>query len=210
MLNLSVKAGLVAGIAFFSISHAQAASVFSDNFDATTSAGLNQTNFTNFVVSSGSVDVIGNGYFDFHPGNGLYVDLCGTTWQCGGLTTKQSFGPGTYKITLDLGGIGYAPNSGVVSSDTSAEGVNVSFGTSSHNFLAPAWNAVTTVTEFASLTANSTLTISDLGHSGNLDVGTNLLSVDVSAVPLPGALPMFGAAMLGLGMLARRRKVNAA
>ena len=87
--------------------------------------------------------------------------------------------------------------------------MNVSFGTSSHNFLAPAWNAVTTVTEFASLTANSTLTISDLGHSGNLDVGTNLLSVDVSAVPLPGALPMFGAAMLGLGMLARRRKVNA-
>ena len=35
-------------------------------------------------------------------------------------------------------------------------------------------------------------------------------SINVSAVPLPAALPLFGAALLGMGFLARRRKQKAA
>jgi hypothetical protein len=210
MFTRILKAGLVSGFvgiaAFGASSQAHATTLLSDNFDTTTTAGLNQYNFGNFTVSTGSVDVIGNGFFDFHPGNGQYVDLCGSTNQCGGLTTKQSFGPGTYKVTLGLGGIGYAPDSGVVASDTSAEGVNVSFGSSSQNFLAPAWNATGTVSEFVTLGSASTLTINDLGLSGNQNVGTNLMSVNVSAVPLPGAMPMFGAAFLGLMSLGMARK----
>lgn len=213
MSNRALKAGLVAGMilvaaAFGTSSQAHAATVFSDDFDTTTTAGLNQYNFSNFTVSSGSVDVIGDGSFDFHPGNGLYVDLCGSTNQCGALTTDESFAPGTYKVTLGLGGIGYAPNSGVVSADTSAEGVNVAFGNSSTDFLAPLWNSTSTVSEVVALSSASTLTVADLGLSGNQNVGTNLLSVNVSAVPLPGAMPMFAAAFLclmGLGMRKRRR-----
>ncbi len=37
-------------------------------------------------------------------------------------------------------------------------------------------------------------------NTGGFEVG------GISAVPLPGAMPMFGAALLGLGMMARRRK----
>lgn len=46
--------------------------------------------------------------------------------------------------------------------------------------------------------ASAVLSVADDG--GGLEVG------GVSAVPLPGAMPMFGAALLGLGLLARRRK----
>ena len=42
---------------------------------------------------------------------------------------------------------------------------------------------------------------STVGATGN---------ITVSAVPLPAALPMFGAGLAGLGALARRRKANKA
>jgi len=214
MFTRTLKTGVVAGIAFAALSlggvsqaHATpVSSTFSDDFDTTTTPSLNQYNFDNFTVSSGSVDVIGTGTsWDFHPGNGLYVDLCGSTNQCGGLTTKETFGPGTYKVTLGLGGIGYAPGNGYGATEANGEGVNVSFGSSSTDFLAPAWNATDIVSEVVSLNATSTLTIADLGLSGDQNIGTNLLSVSVSPVPLPGAMPMFGAALLGLVGLASRR-----
>ena len=41
-------------------------------------------------------------------------------------------------------------------------------------------------------------------------VGFQVSSIQVSAVPLPGALPLFGAALVGLGGLARRRLRKAA
>ena len=41
-------------------------------------AQLNYSNFINWDVVDGTVDLQGNGLFDFLPGNGLYVDLAGT------------------------------------------------------------------------------------------------------------------------------------
>lgn len=40
---------------------------------------LNYVDFTDWDVVTNHVDLIGNGLFDFLPGNGLYVDLCGST-----------------------------------------------------------------------------------------------------------------------------------
>jgi len=37
----------------------------------------------------------------------------------------------------------------------------------------------------------------------------NLATIQISAVPLPAALPLFGAALLGIGFLGKRRKKNA-
>ena len=54
-------------------------------------AALNYTGFANWTVYSGTVDLIGNGSYDFLPGDGLYVDLDGSTSDAGVLTTKQSF-----------------------------------------------------------------------------------------------------------------------
>ncbi|HIJ64184.1 MAG TPA: hypothetical protein HPQ04_15945 [Rhodospirillaceae bacterium] len=46
---------------------------------------------------------------------------------------------------------------------------------------------------------------------GNISVnGTSAFAPQLAAVPLPGALPMFGAALVGLGGLARRRAKQAA
>ena len=46
------------------------------------------------------------------------------------------------------------------------------------------------------------LVVSGAGTAGDLYGGT----VNISAVPLPAALPMFGAGLVGLGALSRRRK----
>lgn len=200
---------LIAGagfLAFVSLGSAAsyAAPVLSDNFD-TENGGvpvLNYGSFTNFNVSSGSVDLIGNGSFDLYPGNGLYVDLCGSTSACGGLTTKQVFAAGTYTITLNLAG-----NARI----NTADGVNITFGSSSNNYNATTYNTPFTVTNTLTLALPSALTISDLDMTGNPNVGTILFSVvvdSVSAVPEPAtwALMLLGIAAIGFGT--RQRKTT--
>src|SRR3979411_1866993 len=70
---------------------------------------LKYSNFANFSVSNasagGAVDLYGKGDNGvFYQGNGLYIDICGTSSACGIFTTKQIFSPGIYTITLNLGG----------------------------------------------------------------------------------------------------------
>lgn len=67
---------------------------------------LGYTNFTNWQVAAGSVDLIGNGAkHDLLPGNGLYVDLdghySGSTFE-----SRDSFNltPGSYTLEFDLAG----------------------------------------------------------------------------------------------------------
>jgi hypothetical protein len=85
---------------------AQAAPLLSDNFNSENGGvgRLNYTNFANFNVTAGSVDLIGNGFFDFYPGHGLYVDLDGSTGQAGTLTSMLTFAPGAYQLSFELGG----------------------------------------------------------------------------------------------------------
>jgi hypothetical protein len=108
--NRLKMAGLAALLGLCVSQTAAAAVLLSDNFD-TENGGvgmLNYNGFANFTVSNsgagGAVDLIGNGFFDFYPGNGLYVDICGSASACGVLTTKQTFAPGTYDIALSIGG----------------------------------------------------------------------------------------------------------
>jgi hypothetical protein len=57
------------------------------------------------MIGDGTVDLIGNGFFDFYPGNGLYVDLDGSTWNAGLLrSTTLPLNPGTYTLEFMLGG----------------------------------------------------------------------------------------------------------
>jgi hypothetical protein len=86
----------------------QGATIFSDNFDSENFglALFNYDSFQNFSVTSGSVDLVGNGsFFDPYPGNGLYVDLDGSTQQAGTLTSVAiPVTPGDYVLYFDLGG----------------------------------------------------------------------------------------------------------
>lgn len=72
---------------------AQATVLLSDNFNSENGGAgtLNYAGFVNWTVSDGSVDLCGNGFCDFLPGNGLYVDMDGSTGNAGKLTSVATF-----------------------------------------------------------------------------------------------------------------------
>lgn len=86
---------------------AHANPIFFDDFNGEHGGAgeLNYNSFSHFVSSSGTVDLIGNGLYDFFPGHGLYVDLDGSTGDAG-LFTSSAFalGPGNYVLSFDLAG----------------------------------------------------------------------------------------------------------
>ncbi|WP_414521362.1 SGNH/GDSL hydrolase family protein [Umezakia ovalisporum] len=64
-----------------------------DNFDQENSQSgvLNYNSFAQWNVIDGTVDLIGNVFEDYQPGNGLYVDLDGSTNDAGKLESKTAF-----------------------------------------------------------------------------------------------------------------------
>ena len=187
-------AGLVAGA-----STAQAAVVFSDDFNADT-LGLNYTGFVNgWTVSDGTVDLIGTGFFDLHPGNGNYVDLDGSTGNAGVLTQSLSLTAGvTYTASFSLGG----SNRG----DTNL--VDVMFGTSLSNFTLLSADPLATQSISFTPGSDGTYTLS-FSNGGGDNLGAILDNVMVStpAIPEPETYALM---LAGLGLMAavarRRRK----
>jgi hypothetical protein len=162
---------------------------------------VNYNNFANFFVANtaqgGSVDLIGNGLFDFYPGNGLYVDLGGSTNGPGGLlTTKQTFAAGSYKVSFDLAG--------------SARGVDrhvaVNFGGFSQTFLLPSAQGYTLFTEIINLAAPAQLSFQNI-EPGN--IGAILDNVSVISIPEPHSLAFAGVGALVAAGYAWRRKRRA-
>ena len=110
-LNLSILAGISASAVLLACASANATTIFSDNFN-TENGGVGQINYTgfaNWTVPAGSVDLIGNGFYDFLPGHGLYVDLDGTIGNggtpAGTLLSKSiALGAGSYELSFSLAG----------------------------------------------------------------------------------------------------------
>jgi len=79
-----------------------------DNFDSENNAQpvLNFAGFTNWDITNGTVDLVGPGLFDILPGNGLYVDLDGSSQNAGRMESKTTFSllPGAYELQFDLAG----------------------------------------------------------------------------------------------------------
>jgi len=82
--------------------------LFQDNFDSENGGRgtLNYRGFEKWDVASGQVDLIGNGFWDFHPDHGLHVDLDGSANKAATLRPKSAFklSPGTYALEFDLAG----------------------------------------------------------------------------------------------------------
>jgi len=67
---------------------------------------LNYSQFVNWDVTEGTVDLIGHGFYDFFPDHGLYLDLDGTTNNAGRLESKTHFSleSGEYRLEFALAG----------------------------------------------------------------------------------------------------------
>ncbi len=206
-----IVAGLVlAAVSCAGASAANAGIVFQDNFNGTTSQGLNQTAFDHWTVVSGSVDVIGDGgSFAYFPvGHGNYVDLNGSSGAPGAMTTKMSFAAGTYSVSFDLAGSqGGSGNVDPVFPHTTK--ILFSIGGVTQQLTLNPTSPFTPYTFLFTTTGEGQLTFRDLA-GGNNNVGNILDNVTVTAVPEPSTWAMMILGFLGVGFMAYRRKSGVA
>ena len=135
-----------------------------DNFDAENAGipDINYTNFTNWDITGGAVDLIGNEFFDFFPGNGVYLDLDGSSTLGGRLESKNAFAfnPGdSIWLEFDLAG----------NQRFGVDSVNVSLGSLfSETFALPTFAPFRTISR--NITVNA-LASAELvfDHSGSSD-----------------------------------------
>jgi hypothetical protein len=196
---------------------AQAATIFFDDFNAENGGVelFNYSTFANFTVSNGTVDLLGGGGpFDLLPGNGMYVDLDGTTQDAGVMTSGVfNLAAGDYQLIFDMAGSQRGSN------DTA---LITAFGALSTNYVTLALTLgtgfpFTTFTLDFTLAAADAVQFSFAGNAGNPggdNIGLllddvrldNVSVVDPTPVPEPGTLALMGAGLLFAAREVRRRR----
>src|SRR5215510_5502208 len=179
----------------------QAATIFSDNFN-TENGGTGQLNyagFTKWTVSNGAVDLIGNGFFDFFPGNGLYVDLDGTVFQAGLLSsTPIALSAGNYTVQFALGGSRRGDTNTV--RVTLGSFLNETFTLGSGDPLA---TITRTITVGAPTTASLTFQNNGGDNIGAILDNVSVDSSDATTVPESKSISLMVVGLAGIGILRR-------
>lgn len=195
---------IILGIVSLFTNVVYAAILFEDNFN-TENAGtptLNYYGFINWDVTDGSVDLIGNGFYDFYPDEGLYIDLDGSTNNAGRLESKITFAlnPGTYELQFDLAGhSSRGPNTVTV---TLGDVYDESFTLSQTDTYLSTF--VRTIDVMA-LTSGKLV----FDHSGGDNQGITLDNVRLTVVPIPGAVWLLGCGLVGIvGMRRKKQKLT--
>jgi hypothetical protein len=225
---------LGAALAALASGAAHAAVVLSDNFDAE-NGGVSQTNYTgfaNFDVTSGAVDLIAPGNSWGLTGAGSFVDLDGSAFAAGTITSKAAYSYSAgdlVTLTFDISGnergccdqndqwfagFNFAGPTSVnhwTVDGSDAGTLSIPGGTANftNGFGLPQgtlWGPHT-----VSFVATSAGTVNPFfGTYSNDNVGPLLdnVSLSIGAVPEPGtwAMMLIGVGMAGAGLRAARRR----
>lgn len=169
--------------------------IFEDDFNAE-NGGIGTLNFNGFSkwsVSGGTVDLIGNGYYDFLPGQGMFLDLDGSTGSSGLLSTGDfSLTAGTYNVSFSLAG----------NHRGGSDNVTVSFGDWSQTFNLLATDPLATHSVDVNVPAPRLARLT-FQNAGGDNVGALLDDVRITSVPSPVGGAVLG--LLGASMALRRR-----
>ena len=199
---MSLKFVLAAAALAATTGTASATTVFSDDFNA--NAGALNTTPAGWVQNSGTVDIIPVGPDFVWYGPGSYIDMNGSTFQPGSMSTSFAtvMGKG-YSFSF---GLGYNNNSGTNEKLSYAVGnLTGVIDLSTESLVVGVLKTMSF--NFVSLSSLTTLTFADVGTTPGDNGGPIVDNVVVATVPLPAAAPLLLAALGGLAMLRRRRRV---
>jgi hypothetical protein len=179
--------------------------IFFDNFNSENGGvgKLNYNTFNNWTVSNGTVDLIGNDFYQLGipTSYGLFVDMDGSTGDAGKMTSKNiSLAAGTYTLQFELAG-----------NQRNKAGESVTVQVSAGTFLnksytLPQTAPFTLYSETFLVSTPTTVNLSFEGIGGD-NIGMLLDNVALSPVPVPGALLLGSLGVGVVGYLRRRRSL---
>lgn len=223
MRKKALAASVISALVICASGVAGASPIFQDDFNGENAGheALNYSSFSHWRVASGTgtVDLIGNGgTFDFLPGNGLYVDLDGSTGLAGLLESTPISAPaGNYVLSFDLAGshrntiesvISFFSNEQAPAAKGPVSSLPLNLGVTQILNITSSQGFQTYEVPFSLATLGSfNIAFQSLGGNGD-NIGALLDNVSVTPVPEPSTILLLASGFFGVAIYGKRRKWN--